>query len=604
MAVNRYTQLSTSKFDPLSLEEVLAVPLYKQKQFDALEEARIKQADMFKVNPLDVHKEEAARLNKEYMDKVDALAQYQNKTGDIQGAKSKLLDLQRDYKKLTDPMGKVSQINTATNRQAEAYKQWMETDDAKKYGPEVANKRWLEHVSRYKGYDDKGNIVNIGQMQAPAYQNLQEDIKDLKGMIGSTELTTAINNGFSMSANPDGSTTIRDGSGNVIEKTNNKQLVSAYNFLKEKWFTPTGEGFKSAMFAGQTPQSIYNRLNSGIGMMSESSRKDTRNDDYSVQGVENLNKAKKEKLPQGAAYNLGDGMLFDTNQKLMKELGIGSSNIEGFTKEERSKQSPFNAPLFKINQTTTSVNRSPEYKKLASSINRTLPANQKFKEGSKEEDLAVRNYLSKYGNTVIKNRIIDPFADPTGLLFADKTIGKEANAAQVNLWKRVSIGASKMVDKDGNEIPLGQVTKFNYNGDLTPESNINVFKEDKRQNYLAHTGTVTIGKGEDAEVKQVYISRNSDDFDTPLYKGAVDKNKINNIVTSQPNIYHHFKTNEIKAFKNHGLKDVEIKYNEGSGSYDLSYTDSKGIKRDNKIVSDKYGTADEKFSKLLIDSNQ
>ena len=39
--MNRYTQLSTSKFDPLSLKEVLAVPLYRQKQHDDLDQMGI-----------------------------------------------------------------------------------------------------------------------------------------------------------------------------------------------------------------------------------------------------------------------------------------------------------------------------------------------------------------------------------------------------------------------------------------------------------------------------------------------------------------------------------------------------------------------------------
>lgn len=602
---NRYSQILTSQFDPLSLQEVLTVPLYKQKLYDQLEADRIATQEAFKVDPLDVHKDEARQLQNDFNTKADELARYQLKTGDLQGAKTKMLDLRKEYKKLTDPTGKVNLINSAKQAKAEAYKQWMATEEAKKYGPEVANARWNEFSSNksYSGYDDKGNITNINQMQAPKYENLQEDIKDLKGLIGSTELTTAINNGFNMFPQSDGSIVIKDGSGNKIVQTNDKQLINAYSYLKEKWLTPTGEGFKSAQFAGQTPQSIFNKLNSGIGMMREYSEKDDRNDNFSIQGYTNPNTIKKEETFKGDAYNLGEGKLFETNQKLLKELGLSSTGIEGFTKEERDQQSPFNAPLFKISSVKKSTTKSQEYKNLASSINRTLPQNQKFKEGSEQEEKAVKNYLNKYGNTIIKNRVIDPFVDPTGLLFADKTIGKEKNAAQRNLWDRIKIKASKIVDENGKEIPLAQVTEFTYNGDLTPESNINVFKEDTRQNYLAHTGTVKIGKGKDAEIKTVYISRNSDDFNTPQYKGGVDKNKINNITVSQPNIYHHFKSSEIKGFGSNDMKDVEIKYNENKGSYDISYKHPKDGNVDFSLTTDETGDAETKFNKWLIKLN-
>jgi len=544
---NRYSNVSVSQFDPLSLEEILAVPLYKQKQYDALEEARIKQADMFKVDPLDVHKEEAQKLNNEYMSKVDELANYQARTGDIQGSKNKLLQLQRDYKNLTDPMGKVAQINTATQNEAAAYKQWMSSDEAKKYGPDIANKRWLEHRQSYKGYDDKGNIINISQMQAPAYQDLNADIKDLKGMIGSTELTKAINNGFDIKYQPDGSAIVMDGSGNVIEKTNNAQLINAYNYLKEKWLTPNGEGYKSAIFAGQTPQSIFNKLNYGVGMMKEYSLKDTRNNDYSLQGYRNANEVKEAG---------GAGTIINNNSTLTSDTLEFNTYSDALN--ARKKLSTSNSPADRAKLSDLVELQRVADSKLAANPNYNKLQNQFLAKQKEIDDYKKKYFESKNGKLTRKANASGNFVEIklNNLQNDLKDISNKRAKYKDDAWKD-----SSSMRHDYSYMPTTSKEKTEW--DIYNENVLTTLQGTNLANLLDLTGIHTTG----GSTKNIQVE---------------DVNNVQELLNSaNPKS---FKINNIKTFGKNTTPEITMTFTgtKGSKTYD-----TKGV-----AWNDEYGGED------------
>jgi len=600
--MNRYTDLSVSAYNPMTTQEIWAPAAAMRQQHNAADEKLQTQiAELDKVNPLDVHYDKAQKIKSDLIKQIENQSSALATEGFNGNTTSGVYKTNRQLHEQFSPTGELGQINAA--KTAFDLEKATYLDDAtrnSKIGREQALKNWERYAkSKYTGYSEDGKkITNITALGSPAYQDHDKQLAEMHSLLGSTS-NSARSKG-SQIVEIGGMYALKTSSGAITTDSNIDQLNNMKKAYFQRWHDPKGEGYQWADAAGIDHDNLRNQDEVIFNSMIKTKRLDDTGEAYDFLPGQTM-KTKEPPSSGSQGYNLGDGKLFDANQKIMREVGLGGGGVDQFTKEERKNQGWGNAPLFKIiPDVTTKAEKSPEYKKLASSINRSLIASKKFKEGSKEEEAAVKAYLTKYGNTVIKNRIIDPFLDESGFLFADKTIGKEANAAQANLWKRVKIGASKMVDEDGNEIPLNKVTQFTYNGDLTANSNINAFKEDKRQNYLAHAGTVKIGD----EIKKVYISRNSDDFNTPLYKGAVDGNKINNIIVSQPNIYHTFKSSQIKGFNRYGMKDVEIKYNEGKGTYDVSYKENDGTNIDMPFVTDEYGNAETKFNKWLIKLNE
>lgn len=266
--MGRYSTVSVAQMDPLSLDEILAAPLYKQKQYDQLETDRAKQADMFKIDPSDVHSERASQINKDYMSKVDELANYQTKTGDIQGSKSKLLDLQREYKRLNDPMGDVSKINVAKTALQNEQTRFLEAA-SKQYGSARALELWNKHKSEYKGYDDKGNVTNITPQGIVANQDFMKDVKEYKDLMGKTASSIA-GSGYRIVERPEGLVMVNS-SGKTVSNNNFEQLKNAEQALKSKWIDPTGEGTLYNLEAGKDPEEFRNQFKNTMLSQRESS---------------------------------------------------------------------------------------------------------------------------------------------------------------------------------------------------------------------------------------------------------------------------------------------------------------------------------------------
>lgn len=599
---NRYDNGSVAKFNPFTYQELAVTPMMQRQKHDQLlaQQEMLRQG-LAKTNPHEKYFDEAVRLKNELNNQITSQADLLAKEGVTPNSQAEFLKLNSNYQETMSPTGKLGMINNHNVKLQATYKDYI--DEAIKAGqsPAIAKLHADMAIKKHMQqplYDERGRVVDFSAGNAaPKYIDNVKWINELAAKVGFTQDNWAqASSGISKTA--DGRFVVNE-SAKGMTKDNIENLNRLAQAANREVADPASEIRQNIDYNFKNPQTeLDNMLNQLYARRERESGVTDRNKTYGSVDWSDEGKNKPAN-PNMTAYNLGDGQLNATNQNLMRELGMLSTKNNNLLYDAAESHSPF-AKQVPQSQKTELVKKSEPYRKLASSINRTLPSNQRFKEGSKEEDIAVANYLKKYGNTVIQNRLVDPFSDETGLLFADKTIGKEANAAQVNLWKRVKIGASKMVDKEGKEIPLDKVTNFTYNGDLTPESNVKVFKGDSRQNYLAHTGTVKIGD----EIKQVYISRNSDDFKTPQYKGGVDKNKINNVIATQPNIYHNFKPNSIEAFKNYGMKDVEVKYNENSKTYDVSYKENDGSNIDIKFDNDQNGSAETKFNKWLIKLNE
>ena len=606
--MNRYDVASVAKFNPLTFQEIMMAPLAMRAQHDA--SIAKAQASSLEIDPLDVHSERSFQLKNEMDNKIRSEIDSINKDGFNPGVTQNITKLNREYQDLMAPTGEVGQINNAKKVYAENFKDYLEDATKNKgWSREQALINWNSFSNKYTGYDSNNNkkITNIGSYGAPKKIEVLTVLKDVKDLLGEQVVNEISASGYSFDPRPDGSIVMVDSKGRRIETSNKPNLQHAQNLINQKLMGK--EWQDSIKFEGENVINVYNQLTSGINSMITNKVVDNRSQDAQYIAP----KEDKNKIPENSnidAYDIGTGKVFDTNKKIMDELSDSkpsilkdiNNSIKGFTNEERGAVTNFD---YKPSSKTTLKTRSDEYKKLASKINRTLPQGKQFKVGSIEEESAVKSYLSKYGNNVVKNRIVDPYGKPSDLLFASETLSKGNKMAQENLWKRVKNGGAEIVDEDGNEISsdqLANVTKFSYDGDITAESNIKVFKKDVRQNIMPHYGTIVIGSGKDAKLKKIFVSRNTDDFKTPQWGGAQDKNKLS-ILKAQPNIYHPIKLNTIKAFENFGMKNVEIKYNDASRSYDISYKDYNGVSHDTSLKDDDYGDAETRFNKLLIDGN-
>lgn len=253
MALNRYTDLSVSAYNPMSMEELAVAPMMKRKQHDELDK-QLAEA-VVKVDPLKYHEEEALRLKNELEGKVASQAEQLASQGITPDSKSSFYKLNKEYRDLTAPTGQVGKINRAKEiydkEHAAFIKNAMETS---KIGGDVAEQRWNEYVAKnYTGYEDpeQKRVKYIDPLGAVAYQDQDKDLALAHNILGnySKEIGDA---GYTIGADPvTGLMGVINSKGQTVTKHNLGRVQEALDAYNLKWVDPKGEGRKWSDFAGQ-----------------------------------------------------------------------------------------------------------------------------------------------------------------------------------------------------------------------------------------------------------------------------------------------------------------------------------------------------------------
>lgn len=287
--MNRYTQLSTTQFNPLSMEEMSILPAMMRQRHDAASlEMEKRRADL----------NAFAISSPEYSQEAQALIAQMNKgIDDISGSlasngynsltRTNLSNMNRDYQQLVSPTGRLGQMTNAEKLNAERYKEHLEAAQKEGYGTDAAMRNWALNKKNYTGYDNEGNITAVNSLGVPKYANMITDLKDIKGILGESQRRVDSAGGGNIHIRNDGSAWVVNKSGSVQRITNDPQLNQALEFLKTKWLSPDGEGFKSAMYQGKNLNNILSELNSGINAMRVDKIIDNTNYSGSLSGYKN-----------------------------------------------------------------------------------------------------------------------------------------------------------------------------------------------------------------------------------------------------------------------------------------------------------------------------
>lgn len=277
---NRYSQITPSQFNPMSLQEVMMTPLMQRQKHDQLiaQQEMLRQG-LAKVDPLDVHMNEALNVKSGIENKLASQAELLSREGINPNTQGEFLALNREYQNLVSPTGRLGQINAAKQTYNANLKEFLDTAEKQGIGSNRALQLWQErNLNKYTGYDDNKNIANISKLGVAAKQDYESDLSKYHSILGKTT-TSAANNGFRIvdSGQGDGSKIMLDNSGNVRYDSNVEQLNNAIRGFSQKWLMPQGEGFQYARDAGLniTPE----RVQSDFNAMMETSKIDTRGSD-------------------------------------------------------------------------------------------------------------------------------------------------------------------------------------------------------------------------------------------------------------------------------------------------------------------------------------
>lgn len=281
--MNRYTQLSTTQFNPLSIEELSLAPVAMRQKHDAsnlqLENTRTQMNAA--IDALPQHSERASQLVSQMNKLIDSESEKLAKNGYTNMTGSNLTKLNRDYQSIMSPNGELGKIASAKKAYAENYKQFVE--DAQKKGHTLADiqRNWQDHNNSYFGYDSEGKVANIGLIGAPDKYDPIDAVKEIQPLIGETQRRLDQMGGGSVSME-NGLLVVRNKSGAVHQLTNAPQIQQANQYLQAQFFTPGSKGFESSRFKGKDFRAVNSEINGLLGMMIKDKITDTRSTSVSA----------------------------------------------------------------------------------------------------------------------------------------------------------------------------------------------------------------------------------------------------------------------------------------------------------------------------------
>lgn len=583
MAINRYSNLTWGSYNPLTMDEMSLVPTMLRKQHDdTLAKQELIRSGLAKVDPLDVHFDEAVRLKKDLEAQMDATATELAQKGFSPDMQAKAIALNRQYNDLVSPTGRIGQINAAKQIYNEKKKNFLE-QATKQYGSDRAIQLWNERTTGpkgYTGYDDKNRIKNIDDYGIVAAQDYQKDLQVFHSLLGSTSQEVAKGGGNVYYDPQLGGFKTTSSSVSQATKDNINQLNEMAKSLSNKWLNPTGEGFKFNQEAGVDLNNFANRFTADILMQREKgvsnkqdfnisfneankSGKDDKNETFNIDGtdLEAVSVADNKNLLDDLEGSSGDYM----KSAVRKGAAAGKTG-EGADKY-RIK------PIEKIIE-------NKNYISIFNGLKRSGIIDKNSKLNDKTSINAVKKYLADNKDVTIMNQFVSPDQDELGALFENKQVTKDRKGRSQNILGKIMLGATQVRDSQGNVIDKDDIKNYTYEGMMTPKSQLKIFGNPD-QNIMANVGWITTNDGKRIKV---YTNRDSEDFNSPEYQAGKLINNISKITDFRPNIYH---TIESKTFTNNGMNNVQIKYNKGNKTYNISWNEN-GVDQDAELTNNDF----------------
>lgn len=269
---NRYDDITVSGYTPQTMQELAFVPMMKREKHDKLlAENELIRSGLAKVDPLDVHYDEAMQLKRDIESQIDNTSTELSKHGINNDMIGKTIALNRKYQDLVAPTGRIGKINKSKELYNAEKARFLEAA-SKQYGSTRALELWNDNTKNYTGYGDpeKTIIKDIDLKGIVAAQNFDDDLKTYHSLLGETQ-SSASNSGYRLidAGQGDGSKMMVNSSGQRVNSSNVDQLNEQRKLLTKKWLNDSGEGYIFNKEAGINLDNFSDRFDSAIDMQTK-----------------------------------------------------------------------------------------------------------------------------------------------------------------------------------------------------------------------------------------------------------------------------------------------------------------------------------------------
>ena len=272
MGVNRYTQLTPSKFNPLTMEEIMLVPAMQRKRHDdtvkGLEEIRAKLAN---VDPEDKYFEEAVKLREQLNNKLTSQVENINKEGFNPNSTGQFLAMNREYQDLMSPTGKLGMINQEKKNTQAYIENYRKEGLAMGLTPEEMQP-WIDASIKKRSeelplYDEKGRTIGLKiDKNVVKAKDIFKDFAEHAARTGMSAIQRGnIMAGFTQT--PDGKFDYVNTTGWDSEKSDNKKQIQAtLDFFNSQLDDPNSDYSKYYDYIGRDKNSIAEQIREQSGI--------------------------------------------------------------------------------------------------------------------------------------------------------------------------------------------------------------------------------------------------------------------------------------------------------------------------------------------------
>ena len=265
MPINRYTSLTPSAYKPLTQEEIMTVPLAMRAQHNQTQQqVQSGLEELDKLNSLDYHTPELIERKNMLIGKIDALSSDLANKGFSNDMTNTVFKLNREIKNELGPQGRLGQINNAYQTYNKNFTDFKKSNEDKKWSDKQLKLNWSKHSSNYQGYDDKGNITNIGSLNAPEKVLISDRMKTLTDIMGDSKMASEfLNGGMHIEAGPNGSVQTINTETGEKHSYNNPQVISVLKTIYSELNDPNSDLSISREYSGQD---IYSAIQEAHNM--------------------------------------------------------------------------------------------------------------------------------------------------------------------------------------------------------------------------------------------------------------------------------------------------------------------------------------------------
>ena len=588
MPINRYTSLTPSTYDPLSMQEIMMTPLAMRKQHDdLLAQQEAVRAGLAKVDPDKKHFNEAIQLKKGIEDKINQSAQKLAQEGFSNDMTSQTIALNREYNDLVAPTGKIGQINNYKLQKAKIINDYEELAAKQHWTPAETNTYIQEalnkHLTEVPSWDENGQIVQFNiDKNIPTRFDYFKEFDALAKSAGMTTEEFAEASSKLLGPDASGYNAQQTKSYATKKGKNAEQLDDALKTFVMRINDPTDAMTKSADYEQLDKQKLLEKL----GIQKNVYKNDISSEESSTKidhfGNNVFDDAGKEKTTYNAGETDPEGTVTvggKDGQVDFSKVGLPYDDVFGVkvtgAANPKNKSTYIKADgKYKYTDVIKDPNLKQMYKNTYDKLVKNGKINKNISINDPKAAAKIQFYINNHMPPVtLSSKIIMTDQKPNSDMFMGEMKGKEAGDRNDLVQTYISEGLSTMIDPLD---PTRRMSKeeFNERGYkleyIGYESPLNFKKHafnGSDQNVMAHR--VQVKNSEGKVIGSTVVSRTDSEKNTREFRASKIINNVYKRAVLNSGEWTYVSTKGVPA---NDFKKTAIKYNE-NGSVDIKKND-------------------------------